>query len=66
MARKRIWIRRKHRASVHWHRLSKSYAMIAGAPGARFPSRNLVLEFGVYIGVYKGGMINYQAKKFLS
>lgn len=26
----------------------------------RFPSRNLVLEFGVY----KGGMINYQAKKF--
>jgi hypothetical protein len=26
----------------------------------RFPSRNLVLEFGVY----KGGMINYQGKKF--
>jgi hypothetical protein len=26
----------------------------------RFPSRNLVLEFGVY----KGGMINYQARKF--
>src|SRR5260370_32022890 len=26
----------------------------------RFPSRKLVLEFGVY----KGGMINYQAKKF--
>jgi hypothetical protein len=27
---------------------------------ARFPSRRLVLEFGVY----KGGMINYQARKF--
>ena len=26
----------------------------------RFPSRKLVLEFGVY----KGGMINHQAKKF--
>src|SRR5260370_28137013 len=26
----------------------------------RFPSRKLVLEFGVY----KGGMINYQARKF--
>jgi hypothetical protein len=26
----------------------------------RFPSRKLVLEFGVY----KGGMINYQASKF--
>src|SRR5260370_3491355 len=28
--------------------------------GRRFPSRKLVLEFGVY----KGGMINYQARKF--
>ena len=28
--------------------------------GKRFPSRKLVLEFGVY----KGGMINYQARKF--
>jgi hypothetical protein len=35
-------------------------ALSIKAARARFPSRKLVLEFGVY----KGGMINYQAKKF--